>query len=41
MDKEEILKIFKNKHNRLICIIFIIGVVLMVVAGGHKRNARR
>lgn len=38
MDKEEILKIFKNKHNRLICIIFIIGVVLMVVAGGHKKE---
>lgn len=39
MNKEEILKIFKNKHNRVICIIFIIGVVLMVAAGGHKKEA--
>lgn len=36
MNKEEILKIFKNKNNRLICLILIIGVVLMVAAGGHK-----
>ena len=35
MNKEEIIKIFKNKNNRLICVIFIIGVVLMVAAGGY------
>lgn len=35
MNKEEILKIFKNKNNRLLCLIFIIGVVLMAAAGGH------
>ncbi len=36
MNKEEIIKIFKNKNNRLICLILIIGVVLMVAAGGHS-----
>ena len=35
MNKEEIIKIFKNKNNQLICLIFIIGVVLMVAAGGY------
>ena len=38
MNKEEIIKIFKNKNNRLICLILIIGVVLMVAAGGHDRK---
>ena len=38
MNKEEIIKIFKNKNNRLICLIFIIGVVLMVAAGGHGKK---
>ncbi len=38
MNKEEIIKIFKNKNNRLICLIFIIGVVLMVAAGGHMNK---
>lgn len=38
MNREEIIKIFKNKNNRLICIIFIIGVVLMVAAGGHMNK---
>ena len=35
MNKEQIIKIFKNKNNRLICLIFIIGVVLMAAAGGY------
>ncbi len=39
MSKEELIKIFKNKHNRGICLILIIGVVLMVVAGGNKKEA--
>lgn len=38
MNKEEIIKIFKNKNNRLICLILIIGVVLMVAAGGYDRK---
>ena len=38
MDKEQIIKIFENKNNRLICLILIIGVVLMVVAGGNKKE---
>lgn len=38
MDKEQIIKILKNKNNRLICLILIIGVVLMVVAGGNKKE---
>lgn len=38
MNKEEFIKIFKNKNNRLICLILIIGVVLMVAAGGHSRG---
>lgn len=36
MSKEEFLKIIKNKNNRLICIILIIGVVFMVAAGESK-----
>jgi stage III sporulation protein AG len=36
MNKDEFFKFFKNKNNRLICIILIIGVVLMAAAGGHK-----
>ena len=38
MNKEEIIKLFKNKNNLLICLILIIGVVLMVAAGGHKKS---
>ncbi len=36
MNKEQILKIFKNKNNRIIFIIFIIGVVLVLTAQYHK-----
>lgn len=36
MNKEQILKIFKNKNNRIIFIIFIIGVVLVLTAQNHK-----
>ena len=32
MNKEQIIKIFKNKNNRIIFIIFIIGVVLVLTA---------
>ena len=35
MNKEQIAKIFKNKNNLLILVIFIIGVVLMIISGGH------
>lgn len=38
MNKEQIIKIFKNKNNRLICLIFIIGIVLMAAAGGHNEK---
>lgn len=38
MDKEQILKIFKNKNNLIICLILIIGVVLMVAAGTDKKE---
>lgn len=38
MDKETLVKILKNKNNRLICIIFIIGVVMMVTASADKKN---
>ena len=38
MNREEIIKLFKNKNNLLICLILIIGVVLMVAAGGHKKT---
>ena len=37
MNKEDLLKIFKNKNNRLICLILIIGVVLMAVASVDKK----
>lgn len=36
MNKEQIIKIFKNKNNRIIFIIFIIGVVLVLTAQHHK-----
>ena len=36
MNKEQILKIFKNKNNRIIFIIFIIGVLLVLTAQNHK-----
>ena len=36
MNKEQIIKIFKNKNNRIIFIIFIIGVVLVLTAQQHK-----
>ena len=36
MNKEQIIKIFKNKNNRIIFIIFIIGVVLVLTAQNHK-----
>ncbi|MCD8180324.1 MAG: hypothetical protein LUF26_02420, partial [Firmicutes bacterium] len=39
MNKEEFLKIFKNKNNRLIWLILIIGVVLMAAAGGYKKDS--
>ena len=38
MNKEDLLKIFKNKNNRLICLILIIGVVLMAVASVDKNK---
>ena len=46
MNKEQFIKIFKNKNNRIICLIFIIGVALMVIGngcsisktGGTKKN---
>ena len=38
MTKEDLLKIFKNKNNRLICLILIIGVVLMAVASVDKNK---
>lgn len=38
MNKEQILKIIKNKNNLTIFLIFIIGVVLMIMSGGHKKN---
>ena len=37
MNKEDLLKIFKNKNNRLICLILIIGVVLMAGARVDKK----
>ncbi len=40
MNKEEILKIFKNKNNRVLILILIIGVVLMVVAGGYNKEEK-
>lgn len=39
MNKEEFLKIFKNKNNRLIWLILIIGVVLMAAAGEYKKDS--
>ena len=36
MNKEQIIKIFKNKNNRIIFIIFIIGVVLVLTAQHRK-----
>lgn len=41
MNKEDLLKIFKNKNNRLICIILIIGVVLMTVTGVDKNKNKK
>ena len=38
MNKEDLLKIFKNKNNRLICLILIIGVVLMAAASVDKNK---
>ena len=38
MNKEDLLKIFKNKNNRLICLILIIGVVLMAVTSVDKNK---
>ena len=38
MNKEDLLKIFKNKNNRLICLILITGVVLMAVASVDKNK---
>ena len=38
MNKEEFVKIFKNKNNRLICLILIIGVVFMLFSGGGKEK---
>lgn len=38
MNKEQILKIIKNKNNLTIFLIFIIGVVLMIMSGGHKKS---
>lgn len=37
MNKEELIKFFKNKNNRLILIILIIGVVIMLSAVGHSK----
>lgn len=39
MDKEQIIKILKNKNKWTICLIFIIGVVLMVAAGGNENKS--
>lgn len=39
MDKEALMKILKNKNNRVICIILIIGVVLMAIAGTGKNTS--
>lgn len=41
MNKEQITKIIKNKNNLTIFLIFIIGVVLMIVSGGHKTAANK
>lgn len=43
MDRSQIIKIFKNKNNRTIFIIFIIGVALMIAAHGfnQKKTERR
>lgn len=38
MNKEQIIKIFKNKNNRIIFIIFIIGVVLMAASQYHTEK---
>lgn len=37
MNKEELIKFLKNKNNRLILIILIIGVVIMLSAAGRSK----
>lgn len=40
MNKDIFEKILKNKNNRIICIILIIGVVLMLISGGGREKSK-
>jgi stage III sporulation protein AG len=40
MNADTLKNFFKNKNNRYILIIFIIGIVLMLVSGGAKHKER-